>query len=337
MTSLKAPLKSIHPAVLLTMVAAALTTSVASPATAQDKYPASPIRLVVGSPAGGSSTDTFARLLAQKIAPALGVNIVADNRPGANANIAAELVAKATPNGYTLLFNTSGVVLSIALGEPLNYNLLTDLAPVALFTAAPYVIMVRPAVLANTAAELIELLRASPGKLSYGSAGTGNVTHLGMMLFLEANKLNALHVPYKGIAPALVDLTGGRLDLAMSSVVSAAPLIIGKRLRGLALTGLRRSSSLPDLPTLNESGMKGFEVSGWYGLMAPAKTPQAIVNRLNGEVRKVLQDADTLARLEQQGAQPFGSSVEAYAAYLKSELERWGRLIKQSQQARPQL
>lgn len=197
--------------------------------------------------------------------------------------------------------------------------------------------MVRPAVLANTAAELIELLRASPGKLSYGSAGTGNVTHLGMMLFLEANKLNALHVPYKGIAPALVDLTGGRLDLAMSSVVSAAPLIIGKRLRGLALTGLRRSSSLPDLPTLNESGMKGFEVSGWYGLMAPAKTPQAIVNRLNGEVRKVLQDADTLARLEQQGAQPFGSSVEAYAAYLKSELERWGRLIKQSQQARPQL
>lgn len=324
-----------HFAPLLTLVAEALVLHVAGPAAAQDKYPASPIRLVVGSPAGGSSTDTFARLLAQKIAPVLGVNVVVENRPGANANIAAELVAKATPNGHTLLFNTSGVVLSIALGEPLNYNLMTELAPVALFTAAPYVIMVRPAIPANTTAEFIALLRASPGKLSYGSAGTGNATHFGMMLFLDANKLNALHVPYKGIAPALVDLTGARLDFAMSSVVSAASLVKGKRLRGLALTGLLRSSTLPEVPTLHESGMKGFEVSGWYGVMAPAKTPQTVVNTLNSEVRKLLRDADTLARLEQQGAQPFGSTVEEYAAYLKSELNGWSRLVGQSQQAQP--
>ncbi len=316
-----------HSALLATVIAMPVL-AVSFPAAAQDKYPASPIRLVVGSPAGGSSTDTFARLLGEKLAIVLGANIVVDNKPGANANIAAEFVARANPNGHTLLFNTSGVVLSIALGEPLGYKLFTDLAPVALFTAVPYVIMVRPAIPANNAGELIGHLRSNPGKLTYGSAGTGNATHLGIMMFLEANKLSALHVPYKGIAPALVDLTGGRLDFAMSSVVSATPLVKGKRLRAIASTGLQRASILPDVPTLHESGMTGFEVTGWYGVMAPAKVPPAIVNRLNGEILKLLQDPDMLARLEQQGAQPFGATPGKYAAYLNSELERWSRLVK---------
>jgi tripartite-type tricarboxylate transporter receptor subunit TctC len=316
---------------LLVVIVAMAVAALSFPASGQEKYPASPIRLVVGSPAGGSSTDTFARLLAEKLATPLGVNIVVDNKPGANANIAAEFVARANPNGHTLLFNTSGVVLSIALGEPLGYKLFTDLAPVALFTAVPYVIMVRPAIPANNATEFIGYLRSNPGKLTYGSAGTGNATHLGVMMFLEANKLSALHVPYKGIAPALVDLTGGRLDFAMSSVVSATPLVKGKRLRALASTGMQRSSVLPDVPTLHESGMPGFEVSGWYGVMAPAKVTPAIVGRLNNEIQKQLQDPDMLARLEQQGGQPFISTPGKYAAYLNSELERWGRLIKSAQ------
>jgi len=316
------------------LLAIALGLSVAAaslPAAGQDKYPTSPIRLVVGSPAGGSSTDTFARLLAQKLATPLGTNVVVDNKPGANGNIAAELVARANPNGHTLFFNTSGVVLSIALGEPLNYNLFTDLAPVALFSAVPYVLMVRPSIPANTVGEFIGSLRSNPDKFTYGSAGTGNATHLGMVMFLEANKLSALHVPYKGIAPALVDLTGGRLDFAMSSVVSATPLVKGKRLKGLAVTGLQRTLNLPDLPTLHESGMTGFEVSGWYGVLAPAKVAPAIVNRLNGEILKLLQDPDMLARLDQQGGQPFGATPEKYAAYLVSEVERWSRLVKRAQ------
>lgn len=321
------PRHSILQAVVIAMANVALS----FPASGQEKYPASPIRLVAGTPAGGSSTDTFARLLAEKLAIPLGTNILVDNRPGANANIAAELVARANPSGHTLLFNTSGVVLSIALGEPLGYNLFTDLVPVALFTAVPYVLMVRPTISANNVGDLISYVRSNPDKLTYGSAGTGNATHLGMMMFLEANKLSALHIPYKGIAPALVDLTGGRLDLAMSSVVSATPLVTGKRLKALASTGKQRSSILPDVPTLHESGMTGFELSGWYGVMAPAKVSSTIVSRLNGEILKLLQDPDVLARLERLGGQPFGSTPSQYAAYLSSELERWSRLVKRTQ------
>ena len=307
----------------------AITTLVLSfSSEGQEKYPSSPIRLVVGSPAGGSSTDTFARLLAEKLATPLDVNVIVFNKPGANGNIAAEFVARANPNGHTLLFNTSGVVLSIALGEPLGYKLFTDLAPVALFSAVPYIIMVRLAIPANNASELIGHLKSNPSKLTYGSAGTGNATHLGIMMFLEANKLSALHIPYKGIAPALLDLVGGRLDFAMSTVVSASPLVKSKRLRALASTGMQRSSILPDVPTLHESGMTGFEVSGWYGVMAPAKVSSAIVSRLNREILKQLQEPDTLMRLEQQGAQAFSATPSKYADYLNSELVRWGRLVK---------
>ena len=321
---MKRPRHSAVVAVIFTMVTLGLSFS----ASGQEKYPSSPIILVVGSPAGGSSTDTFARLLAEKLATPLDVNIVVFNKPGANANIAAEFVARANPNGHTLLFNTSGVVLSIALGEPLGYKLFTDLAPVAPFSAVPYIIMVRPAFPANNVGELIGLLKSNPSKLTYGSAGTGNATHLGIMMFLEVNKLSALHIPYKGIAPALVDLVGGRLDFAMSTVVSASPLVRTKRLRALASTGMQRSSILSDVPTLHESGLTGFEVSGWYGVMAPAKVSPAIISRLNREILQQLQEPDMLMRLEQQGAQAFSATPSKYAAYLNSELVRWSRIVK---------
>ncbi len=316
---------------LLAVLALSLSTT-GSPAVAQDRYPAFPIRLLVGSPAGGGSTDVFARMLAQKLSAQLGTNVVVENKPGANANIANEFVARSAPNGYTLLFNTSGIVLSIALGEALNYNVFTDLTPVALVSTVPYVLMVHPSVAANTVGELIAYLKANPDKLAYGSAGTGNVTHLGMLMFLEANGLSALHVPYKGIAPALIDVTSGRLQFAMSSAVSATPLVKAKRLRGLAITSLERSKILPDVPTLNETVMPGFEVSGWYGVMAPAKTPPAIVRKLNEEILRVLQDPDTISRLQQEGGEPFGSTPEKYATYLSGELDRWTKLIRRQRQ-----
>ena len=300
-------------------------------ALAQDSYPMSPIRLVVGSPPGGGSTDVFARLLAQKLSIQLGVNVFVENKPGANAHVANEFVARSAPNGYTLLFNTSGVILGPALGQKLNYNLFTDLTPIALVSTVPYVLMVHPSIAANTVGEFIAYLKANPDKLAYGSAGTGNFTHLGVLMFLEANGLSALHVPYKGIALALPDVLAGRLQFAMSSTVSAAPLVKSNRLKGLAITSLKRSDILPDVPTFDETVMPGFEVGGWYGVMAAAKTPPAIVRKLNSEIVRALQDPDMQSRFAREGAELFGPiTPERYGTFLRSELARWTKLIEKA-------
>jgi len=296
---------------------------------AQGNFPISPIRIVVAFPPGGS-TDVFARLLAQKLSSQMGVSVLVENKPGANGNIGNELVSRSAPDGHTLLFNTSAVVLAPALGEKLSYNVFTDLAPVARFSTVPLVLTVHPSLAANNVKEFIAYLRANPGKLAYGSAGTGNITHLGNLMFLEANGLSALHVPYKGSSPALLDVVGGRLQFSTPTIVSAAPLVKSKRLRGVAVTSLNRAQLLPDIPSLNESAMPGFEVGAWYGVMAPAKTPAAILRKLNHEVLRVLQDPEAKSRLADNGAELFGSAPEEYGAYMNSELERWTKLIKSS-------
>ena len=299
---------------------------VASPAAAQDNYPSSPVKLVAGFPPAGG-TDLVARLLAQKLTGQMNVNFLVENKPGANGNIGAELVAKSTPDGYTLLYNTSGVIFSRALGEKLGYDILKDLAPVSLVTSLPMVLLVHPSLPINTVAEFTANLKANPDKLAYGSGGIGNIIHLATLLFLQANDVTALHVPYKGTAPLLHDAVAGRIQFTFQVPGTAVPLVKDKRMRALAISSLKRSPLLPEVPTLSES-MPGFEIGTWHGVMAPAKTPATIVKRLNREIVKVLQDSDIKSRLGKLGAEPLGSTPEEYGAYLRSELDRWTKVIK---------
>jgi tripartite-type tricarboxylate transporter receptor subunit TctC len=298
-------------------------------AAAQADYPAKPIRMLVAFPPGGP-TDLVSRVIAQKLSEQVGQQVLVENKPGANGNIAAEQAAKAAPDGYTLFYNTSAITLSPALYSKLAFDPVKDYAPVALTAVVPLVIAVHPSVPANNLKEFIAYLKANPGKATYGSAGNGNVTHLGAFLFLHANGLDAVHVPYKGSAPSLTDLVGGQTQFTAETINAALPYIRDKRLRPLAVTSLKRISVLPDVPTLNESGMKGFEVGAWQGIVVPASTPPEIVKRLNAEVMKALASPDVKARLAAQGAEPLGSTPGEYGAYLKSELERWAKVVKQS-------
>jgi tripartite-type tricarboxylate transporter receptor subunit TctC len=213
------------------------------------------------------------------------------------------------------------------MGERVNFDFQKDLAPVALVATVPLVVTVTPSLPVNTAGEFIAHLKQNPGKLTYGSAGTGNISHLANLMFLEANRASALHVPYKGAAPALLDVIAGRVQFAMQTMVSSAPLVKSRRLKGLAVTSLKRSDTLPEVPTLNEAAMPGFEVGAWYGVMAPAKTPIAVVKKLNSEIVKALQDPDSVTRLAQEGGQPLTSTSEEYNRFLGAELQRWSKLI----------
>jgi len=301
----------------------------AGAAPAQTAYPDKPIKLVLAFPPGGP-TDLVARVLAQKLGEQMGQTVVVENKPGANGNIAAELVAKSLPDGYTVFYNTSAVALSPALYKKLGYDVLSDFAPVALTAVIPLVLAVHPSLPVTTIQEFIDYLKLNPGKFSYGSAGNGNITHLGAFLMLQAKGLSAAHIPYKGSAPALMDLVGGQTQFTTDTVNSALPFIKEKRLRALAVTSLTRTSVLPDVPTLNETVMPGFEVGAWQGLLVPAKTSPEIVKRLNAEILKVLASSDVRAKLALQGAEPLGSTPTEYGAYIKSEVDRWIRVVKQS-------
>ncbi len=294
---------------------------------AQTDYPNKPIKLVVAFPPGGP-TDLVSRVIAQKLSEQFGQQVLVENRPGANGNIGAEAVAKAAPDGYTVLYNTSAITLSPSLYSKLTFDPLKDFAPVVLTAVVPLVIAAHPSVPAANLKEFIAYLKANPGKATYGSAGNGNVTHLGAFLFLQANGLDAVHVPYKGSAPSLTDLVGGQTQFTAETINAALPYIRDKRLKAFAVTSLKRSNVLPDVPTLNESGMKGFEVGAWQGIVMPAKTPPAIVQRWNAEVMKALADPDVKAKLAAQGAEPLGSTPAQYGAYIKSELERWSKVVK---------
>ncbi len=309
-------------------IACALS-GLAGAAPAQTAYPDKPIKLVLAFPPGGP-TDLVARVLAQKLGEQMGQTVIVENKPGANGNIAAELVAKSLPDGYTVFYNTSAVALSPALYKKLGYDVLSDFAPVALTAVIPLVLAVHPSLPVTTIQEFIDYLKLNPGKFSYGSAGNGNITHLGAFLMLQDKGLSAAHIPYKGSAPALMDLVGGQTQFTTDTVNSALPFIKEKRLRALAVTSLTRTSVLPDVPTLNETVMPGFEVGAWQGLLVPAKTSPEIVKRLNAEILKALASSDVRAKLALQGAEPLGSTPTEYGAYIKSEVDRWIKVVKQS-------
>lgn len=314
----------------LTLAGALLLSIItALPVLAQGSYPDKPIKLVLAFPPGGP-TDLVARVLAQKLGEQMGQSVVVDNKPGANGNIAADMVAKAPADGYTVFYNTSAVALSPALYKKLSYDVRTDFAPVALTAVIPLVLAVHPSVPVNNVQEFLSYVKANPGKLSYGSAGNGNITHLGAFLLLQSQGLSATHIPYKGSAPALIDIVAGQTQFITDTVNSALPFIKDKRLRALAVTSLKRTDVLPEVPTLDESGIRGFEVGAWQGVLVPARTSPDIVKRLNAEVMKALSSPDVKAKLAAQGAVPLGSTPAEYGAYIKSELERWGRVVQQT-------
>ncbi len=299
-----------------------------APAVAQPApYPSMPIRFVVGFPPGGP-TDVIARILADKLKDELKQPVLVENRPGASGNVGAQAVAAAAPDGYTFLYSSTAIATSPALYAKLPFDALRDFEAVTQTISVPLVLVVNPSVPATTVAEFISHVRANPGKLNYASSGAGTSIHLVTALFLLQNNLDAQHVPYKGTNPALADLVGGTVQFTTGALNTALPFIRDGRLRALAVTSLARSAAIPQVPTLDESGMKGFEVTAWQAILAPAKTPVEILQRISAETAKVLRQPDVLAKLATQDALPVGSSPAEYAAYLRLELERWKNVVR---------
>jgi tripartite-type tricarboxylate transporter receptor subunit TctC len=298
-------------------------------AQSADGYPNRPIKIINPFSPGGA-TDIIARVIAQKLTEQMGQAVIVESKAGANGNIASEFVAKAAPDGYTLLYNTSSIALSPALYKKLSYDVRTDFAPVILTSTVPLLLAVNPSLPVNDVKEFIALLRSKPNALSYGSAGIGNITHLGAFLFLQSQGLAATHVPYKGSGPSMVAAMAGEIQFNMEPLAVGLAYAKDKRVRPIAVSSLKRSSVLPDVPTLNESVMPGFEVGAWQGILAPAKTPPEIISRLNAEVMKALATTDVREKLQAQGAELLGSTPAQYAAYLKAEIERWAKVVKSS-------
>lgn len=294
-----------------------------------DSYPNRAIRIVVPFAPGGA-TDIIARVIGQKLSEQVGQPVVIDTKAGANGNIGAEAVAKAAPDGYTILYNTSSIALSPALYKNLTFNVLTDFEPVILTSVVPLLLSVNTSLPVRNIEEFIALLRQNPDKYAYGSAGSGNITHLGSFLFLQELGLNATHVPYKGSAPSVVATVGGEVTFNMEPLTVGLAFVNDGKLRALAVSTKARSSVLPSVPTLNETVMPGFEIGAWQGIMAPARTPKPIVDYLNRQVTKALASEDVKAKLSAQGAELLGSTPEEYAAYLRTELARWEKAIRTS-------
>lgn len=301
--------------------------STAFSAAADDTYPSKTIKWVVPFTPGGAM-DTMARTLGDKMSQSMKQPIVIENRPGAGGVIGSTMVAKSEPDGYTMMIVSIGHAVNPSLYPKLSYDPIKDFEPVSLVGVVPNVLVVNPAVKANNVSELVALAKQQPGKLSFASAGTGTTIHLAGELFASMANIDILHVPYKGSAPAVTDLMGRQVDMMFDSVSSAKPYIDSGRLKPLAVTTNKRSSVLPNVPTVAESGIKGYELNGWYAVFVPAKTPQPIVNRLNAELVKALKQPEVKARFTQIGAEAVGSTPAELAQYLKSETAKWSEIVR---------
>ena len=295
---------------------------------AADDYPTRPIRMIVGFAPGGG-TDLTARPVAQKLSELLGQQVIVENRPGAGGNIATEQVAKAAADGYTLLMGTiAALSINPTLYGNLKYDPETDLAPVIQVVDVANVLALHPSVPANSVKEIIALARRK--SLSAGSSGIGATGHLSIELFNLMAEEKLVHVPYKGGGPAMADLVGGQVDLVFATTASAGPQIRAGRITGIAVTTTRRSALMPELPTISEAGVPGFDANNWYGLVAPARTPRAIIDRLNAEVTKVLKMPEVRTALFNQGLDPAPGTPEQFGAYIRSERIKWAKVIRAS-------
>jgi len=301
---------------------------VALPACAQD-YPRRPVRLIVPFPPGGGN-DIVARAVAQELGKSLGQQFVVDNRAGAGGAIGAELAARSPADGYTLFLGGVGShVVNPSLNAKLSYDPIRDFAPVTLIASAPSVLVVNPSLQASSVAEFTALAKANPGKLNYASNGNGSSAQLAAVLYESMAGVRMVHVPYKGVAPALVDLMSGEVQLMFGTLVAILPHIKAGRLRALALTGRNRSALLPEVPTLAESGLPGYEAGSWYGILAPAATSGAIVARLNAEINAAIRQPEVRERLAAEGAEVIGGTPEEFAVHIGSELARMKKLVRE--------
>jgi tripartite-type tricarboxylate transporter receptor subunit TctC len=297
-------------------------------AAAAQNFPSKPVRVVITYPPGGS-TDVVGRALAAKMTEVLGQQVVVDNRGGAGGIIGSDIVAHATPDGYTVLLGTSaGMSINPLLHKKLPYDVQRDFAPVSLVVINPQALVAHPALPANTVQELIKLARAKPGQINYASPGVGSPNHMGMELLKSMTGINVVHVPYKGGGPAMTELLAGQVQLLFNSIPSVLPQVKAGRLKALAVGSARRSPAMPDVPTVAESGVPGYEYATWYGLFTPADTPRAVIARLNEAVAAALKNPELAQSLAAQGSEPNPTTPDELARFVKSEHDRWSRVVK---------
>jgi tripartite-type tricarboxylate transporter receptor subunit TctC len=293
-------------------------------------YPAKTVKLIVPFPPAGT-TDILARIVAQKLSERLGQQFIIDNRAGAGGNIGADLASKSTPDGYTLLVGTVGTnAINASLYAKMPYDTAKDFAPIGMIAAVPNVLVVHPSVPVKSVKELIELAKSKPGELNFASSGNGTSIHLSGELFKTMAGVNMNHIPYKGSAPALTDLLGGQVQLMFDNLPSSMPHIKAGKLRPLAVTSLQRSPALPDIPTIAESGLAGFDASSWFALFAPAGTPKDIITKLNAELQVILQMPEVRVKFAEQGAEPGNFTPEQLGAFTRAEMVKWAKVVKDS-------
>jgi tripartite-type tricarboxylate transporter receptor subunit TctC len=290
-------------------------------------WPSKPITLIVPFPAGGT-TDVLARALADKLTPALGQSVIVESKPGAGATLGADFVAKSKPDGYTLLVGAVHHTIASSVYKKLPYDFQKDLLPITTIALVPNVLVVNPSTPAKNVAELVALLKAKPGFYTYGSNGNGTAQHLIGTQFQNATGTEMVHIPYKGSGPLATDLLGGQIAMSFDTVTPVLPHIKAGKLRPLAVTTAKRSSALPDVPTLDEAGLKGFNIGTWFGVLAPTGTPKELVARLNAEMVKIIQSPEFRKRMEEIGAEPIGNSTDHMAQQIKDETDKFAKLVK---------
>jgi len=308
--------------------AIALTLAISGSSAMAQAWPSRPISLIVPFPAGGT-TDVLARALAQPLSQVLGQPVVVESKPGAGATIGANFVAKANPDGYTLLMGAVHHTIATSVYKKLTYDFAKDLAPVTTVALVPNVLVINASTSAKTVTELVKLIKADPGKFAYGSNGNGTAQHLIGTQFQSVTGSQLIHTPYRGSAPLTTDLLGGQILMSFDTVTPVLPHIKAGKLRALAVTTAKRSAALPDVPTLEEAGMKDFNIGTWFGVLAPAATPKEIVNRLNSEMVKIIQTPEFRARMADIGAEPIGDTSEQMAKRIASETAKFSALVKE--------
>ena len=312
----------------IAILVATLCCLCACPTSAQQDYPTKTVRIIVPFAPGGS-TDIFARYIADKLAPALAQPVVVENRAGAGGNIGAEFVAHAVPDGYTLLMATTGVMsINNALYPSMTYDAAKDFEPVIFVASITNVLVVPPELPANSVRELIALAKDKPGALSFGSSGAGSSTHLSSELFKSMAGIDVLHIPYKGSSQALTDLITGRISMVIDNMPSAISFIKAGRLRALGVTGGKRSSALPDVPTIAEAGLPGYESLSWSGIAVPTGTPASVIARLNREIATILTQPDIRDKFAQAGADPIGGTPQQFSDHIRGERDKWSKLVR---------